>query len=90
MPLAFPKQLMELAGRISGAMEQVMHEKRSYEPVAITFDYDQLTRKHPLGPFSIQRRENTPFSEGKFFSAAPLPTETHIRLLEDFEKSLAS
>lgn len=90
MPLAFPTQLLELSGRISHAVEQVMQEKLQYEPVTITFDYDALTRKHPLGGFSIQRRENTPFSEGKFFSAAPLPTETHIKLLEDFEKSLAS
>jgi len=36
-------------------------------------DYEQLTRKHALGPFTIQRRENTRFSENKYFSAASRP-----------------
>lgn len=88
MPLAFPKSLLELSGKISHAVGELMHERLAYEPVIITFDYDQLTRKHPLGSFTIQRRDNTPFSEGKYFSAAPLPTETHIKLLEEFEQSL--
>jgi hypothetical protein len=65
-----------------------MGENLTYEPTVISIDYDALTGKHPLGPFSIQRRENTPFSEGKYFSSAPLPTDIHIKLLEKFEKSL--
>ena len=90
LPLNFPKPLMELSGKVSGAMREVVGEDLSYEPTIISIDYDQLTRKHPLGPFTIQRRENTPFSEGKYFSAAPLPTAIHIKLVEQFEKSLVN
>jgi len=89
MPSKFPTPFMELSEKVSSAVRDVMKEDLKYEPVSIMVDYDQLTRKHPLGPFSIQRRDNTPFSEGKYFSTAPLPTGVHIKLLEDFEKSLA-
>ena len=60
-----------------------------YDLAVLSIDYDQLTRKHPLGRFSIQRRDNTPFSENKYFSDAPLPTDVHIQLLEQFEKDLS-
>jgi hypothetical protein len=58
--------------------------------VTIMVDYDQLERKHALGRFSIQRRDNTPFSENKYFSDAPLPTDVHIRLLEEFETAISN
>jgi hypothetical protein len=90
MPLGFPKALMDLSAKISHAVQESMKENLKYEPIIITIDYDPLTRKHPLGPFTIQRRDNTPFSEGKYFSSAPLTTDTHIKLLESFEKSLES
>ena len=89
LPSKFPKSLMELSEQVSSAVRDVMQEDLKYEPTSIILDYDPLTRKHPLGAFSIQRRDNTPFSEGKYFSTAPLPTNAHIKLLEDFEKSLA-
>lgn len=77
-----------LAAKLSKGIADNLGERRSYEPVALVVDYDQLARRHPLGRFSIQRRENTPFSENKYFSEAPLPTEDHIALLEQFEADL--
>ena len=71
------KQVLELTG-----------EDLKYELSAFFVDYDQLARKHPLGRFSIQRRDNTPFSENKYFSDAPLPTDMHIKLLEEFERDI--
>jgi len=54
------------------------------------FDLDFDKQKTPLisAPFSIQRRGQIPFSENKYFSEAALPTDTHIRLLEQFEADL--
>jgi hypothetical protein len=77
-----------LAAELSKGIADNLGERRSYELVALVVDYDQLARKHPLGRFSIQRRENTPFSENKYFSEAPLPTEDHIALLEQFEADI--
>lgn len=81
--------LQTLSDGVAKGVSQVTGESLHYEVTAIFVDYDQLTRKHPMGRFSIQRRENTPFSENKYFSDAPLATDLHIELLEKFEANLA-
>jgi|ERR1017187_989292 hypothetical protein len=78
----------KLAAAVAKSVADVTGENLRFDLAILGVDYDQLTRKHPLGRFSIQRRENTPFSENKYFSDAPLPTDIHIRLLEQFEKDL--
>ncbi len=78
----------KLAAAVAKSVADVTGENLKYDLAILGIDYDQLTRKHPLGRFSIQRRDNTPFSENKYFSDAPLPTDIHIRLLEQFEKDL--
>ncbi len=65
-------------------------EHLPYEITAIVADFDQLKRKHALGRFSIQRRENTPFADNRWYSDAPLKTEDHIHLLEVLESVLLS
>jgi hypothetical protein len=77
-----------LAAAVAKGVADTMEEKLKYDLAMLSLNYDQLTRKHPIGRFSIQRRDNTPFSENKYFSDAPLPTDLHIRLLEQFEKDL--
>lgn len=80
--------LRKLAEGIERSVNETIGEQLHYDLVSTSIDYDQLTRKHPLGRFSIQRRENTPFFENKYFSEAPLPTDVHIRLLEEFEAAI--
>jgi hypothetical protein len=79
----------KLAAAVAKGVADVTGENLKYDLAILSVDYDQLTRKHPLGRFSIQRRDNTPFSENKYFSDAPLPTDIHIQLLEQFEKDLS-
>jgi hypothetical protein len=79
----------KLAASVAKGVADTMGENLKYDLAILSVDYDQLTRKHPLGRFSIQRRDNTPFSENKYFSDAPLPTDKHIQLLEQFEKDLS-
>jgi len=78
-----------LAKSMAENVGQILGENLKYELTGLLVDYDQLTRKHPLGRFSIQRRDNTPFSENKYFSDAPLPTDVHLKLLEQFEADLS-
>lgn len=78
-----------LVASVAKGVADTMGENLKYDLAILSVDYDQLTRKHPLGRFSIQRRDNTPFSENKYFSDAPLPTDIHIQLLEQFEKDLS-
>jgi hypothetical protein len=44
-----------------------------------------LERKYGIASFSITRRAEARFSENKYFSEAPLPTDLHLKLLEQFE-----
>lgn len=78
-----------LSENVQSSVQDVMGEKLRYELTGILVDYDQLERKHPLGRFSIQRRDNTPFAENKYFSDAPLPTDVHLKILEQFENELS-
>jgi hypothetical protein len=80
----------QLADGIAKCLKETAGENLKYELTALMVDFDQLTRKHALGRFSIQRRENRPFSENKYFSDAPLPTDVHIKLLEQFEAAISS
>jgi hypothetical protein len=46
---------------------------------------------HPslqYSPFRIERKINTLWSENRYFSSAPLHTDDHITLLEEFEQKL--
>jgi hypothetical protein len=78
-----------LAQDISRCIKEETGESLKYEQTSIFIDHDPLVKKHPMGRFSIQRRDNTPFSENKYFSDAPLHTETHWKLLEEFEADIA-
>jgi hypothetical protein len=49
---------------------------------AITFREEKGGR--PL--FTFERRENTPFSENRFFSGAACETDRHLQLIEEFER----
>jgi hypothetical protein len=78
---AAARKLTKHVGDITG-------ERLSYELIFLAIDHDQMARRYPLGRFSIQRRDNTPFSENKYFSEAPLQTDDHIALLKQFEADL--
>jgi hypothetical protein len=78
-----------LAESVTKSVAEATGENLKYELASFFIAYDQLTRKHPLGNFSIQRRDNTPFSDNKYFSDAPLPTDDHIKFLEQFEVDLS-
>jgi hypothetical protein len=78
-----------LAASVAKGVADTVGENLKYDLAMLSLNYDQLTRKHPLGRFSIQRRDNTPFSEDKYFSDAPLPTDLHLQLLEQFERDVS-
>jgi hypothetical protein len=78
-----------LAHRVSEEVSTVWNEPITYEPTIITAGHDPTTRKNLIAPFTIQRRANDlPFSQNKYFSEAPLPTQVHWRLLEEFEQDV--
>lgn len=81
--------LTNLSTKTSRALSDIWQEPISYEPINLIVGHDPTARKYAIAPFSIARRAEARFSENKYFSEAPLPTDVHIRLLEEFEREVA-
>ncbi len=86
--LSVSPALTKLAEKTSRLLSELWQEPVSYESVNLTIGHDPMARKYGIAPFSITRRAEAKFSENKYFSEAPLPTETHISLLEEFESEI--
>jgi len=82
--------LSRLAERVSNRLPQFFGREIVYEPIGVYLGYDATQVKQAPANFSIERRTETPFSENKYFSAAPLPTSGHIAALEAFEADLTA
>lgn len=78
-----------LAMKVSQELSGIWREPIQYESMNVQVGHDPLSRKYGIAPFSITRRAEAKFSENKYFSEAPLPTDTHIALLEQYERDMA-
>jgi len=80
--------LIKLAAKTSAALTDIWQEPIQYEPANLAVAHDPMARKYGIAPFSITHRAEARFSENKYFSEAPLPTDKHIALLEEFEAEI--
>ncbi len=81
--------LARLAAKTSQSLSEIWEEPIHYEPVSVSVGHDPTARKYGIAPFTITRRAEAKFSENKYFSEAPLPTEVHLRLLEEYEAEVS-
>ncbi len=83
--------ISKLSARIGDATSQVVGHPLSFETVGITINHEwPQVAGRPIAAFTINRRIETPFSENKYFSEAPLPTDLHLTLLQDLENDLSA
>jgi hypothetical protein len=77
--------LSALAERVTKELKHDGRVTDGFHVESINIDLDRTFGEKQIAPFTIQRRKKIAFSEGKYFSAAPLPTDVHISVLEEFE-----
>lgn len=77
-----------LAAKTSKLVSEFWGENIKYEGLQISVGHDPLLRRYGIANFFITHRAETKFSEHKYFSEAPLPTDDHLRLLEEYEKEV--
>lgn len=78
----------KLASAVSEHVSRILNKTIPYYGIRLDVDIERHPLNMPIAPFSIQRRGDTPMSEDKYFSEAPMPTDVHIKLLEAFEKDV--
>ena len=88
--LSFGPVLTNLATKTSKALSDIWQEPIQYEPMNLVVGHDPMSRKYGIAPFSITRRAEARFTENKYFSEAPLPTDVHLKFLEEYEKDVVS
>jgi hypothetical protein len=88
-PLLATPALLDLAQKTANAVSEIWKDKVSYEPHSVAVAHDPLSRKNGIASFTLTHRQESPFAENKYFSEAPLPTDMHLRFLEDYEKAVS-
>ncbi|MGH9452463.1 MAG: hypothetical protein ACRD2O_00660 [Terriglobia bacterium] len=82
--------LKRLVKRVSDSVSNDHQEEIEYQTTQVGIHHDHLKRKSALAGFTIAPRVETPLSDHKYFSEAPLQTDLHWELLEEFEAGLLS
>jgi hypothetical protein len=78
----------QLSQRVTDAVSEIHKDRIDYHATQLWIQHDQLKRKNAVAGFYIAPRVETPFEDHKYFSEAPLPTDLHWELLEEFEAAL--
>jgi hypothetical protein len=80
--------LQTLASRITELVGSYIGHSEPFEVSGITISFDPTQSKQLWTPFQLYRLAETPFSQNKYYSGAPLKTTDHIQVIKDFEAAL--
>jgi hypothetical protein len=79
-------KLAHFVEKLSSMCKSVIVSPFEVGGLSLWTDVTNAVYKAPA--FSIERRLNAPFSENRFYSKAPLRTDDHIAMLQEFEDIL--
>lgn len=79
-----------LSGSVSAAVSEYFGQAITVDLGGLHISADNSQTKLNPVHFSIERRAETPFAANIFFSAAPIKTDLHLALIEEFEKSITN
>jgi hypothetical protein len=66
----------------------ILEDDIEFAGARLDIDFERYQRNAPISSFTIQRRQNTAFADGRYFSEAPLPTDLHWQFLEEYERDM--
>jgi hypothetical protein len=78
-------KLKQISQYLSNTVEE---GNRIFQFGGVSFWPDPVGKVDP-NPFTFERAINVPFSENRYYSAAPLPTDKHLELLDVLESILS-
>jgi hypothetical protein len=85
-PILKHSQPMNNAAKtMSEFMKSILGQNWDYDGSRIDLDFDHSINRAAIAPFTIQRLGVESFDSNRYFSQAPLPTDAHIALVEQFE-----
>lgn len=82
---ALNPQLQILNENITSLVGSYIGNSLPFETAGFVLAFDPTQTKQLYTPFQIQRLIDTPFSQNKYYSGAPLRTADHIQIIQDFE-----
>lgn len=82
------KPLQNLARKTGEAVSGFFGENLPYDVGKIIVGHDPMVRKSSIASITVEHRVDTPFGENRFYSESPLPTELHIKFLEELESEI--
>jgi hypothetical protein len=85
---AINPKIQALSSKITDSISKHFHQQLDYEIGGIALHFDTRHSKQLFAAFKVERLENTPYPDNKYYSGAQLPTKEHIALLNEFEAAL--
>jgi hypothetical protein len=86
--LSLNPALDTIADRVSKEVSQHLKLPYVFQTSGTRLSIDPEAQRIPVLPLTIERREGIAFSENKYFSSAPLSTDTHVSVIDEFERSM--
>jgi hypothetical protein len=83
--VALHPALSKASERVSAAVSQRLGVERNFAPQGFALSFDPVDAQIPMANFTIERRGRVPYADGKYYSGAPLETDMHIEVLQEFE-----
>jgi hypothetical protein len=80
--------LQKIAKVVSSSISGSLHQSFHFEPSGISIACHHTQTKLTPVAFSIERRNEVPFWDNTYYSAAPLSTSIHMELIGILEEAL--
>ena len=89
LPSLTPK-LVSFARMLESKVRAMDGKPRQFEIGGISFWTEDISKPSAPAPFRFEKKWAIPFSANQYFSQAPLPTQEHIKTVEELEKLFSS